>query len=123
MAGLGYFLDTYALYEILAGNKKYEKYMGANVHTSILNIAELYYRILREFGEKEADEKTLPFTSFLLDMKPLTIKKAMIFRLKNRSKKLSYVDCIGYELARENRLYFLTGDKQFSSIPHVEYVK
>jgi len=121
--GVGYFLDTYAIYEIIAGNPRYEDYLSKDSNTSILNIAEIYYRLLREFGESFADDKTLPLFSVALSIKPLTIKHAMLFRLKNKDKRLSYADCIGYILAKENGLKFLTGDKEFKGLENVEFVK
>ena len=121
--GVGYFLDSYAIYEIIAGNPRYEDYLGKDSNTSILNIAEIYYPLLREFGESFADDRTLPLFSTILPIKSLTIKRAMLFRLKNKDKRLSYADCIGYALAKENGLRFLTGDKEFEGLTNVEFVK
>ncbi len=121
--GVGYFLDTYALYEIMAGKPSYQKYLDKDASTSILNIAELYYALLNRFGEAFAEDKTLPLFSMALPIKPVTIKRAMLFRLKNKHKRLSYADCIGYYLAKENGIRFLTGDKEFEGLPNVEFVK
>ena len=74
-------------------------------------------------GEKLADEWTIPFVAVSNNPKPLTIKNAMKFRLANKKKKLSYADCIGYQLAKEHGLKFLTGDKEFENLPNVEFVK
>ena len=51
------------------------------------------------------------------------MKNAMFFRLQNKSLNLSYVDCIGYVLARSSGLKFLTGDIQFKDMSNVEFVK
>lgn len=120
---VGYFLDTYAIYEMMDKNPDYEKYVGKSSRTSILNIAEIYYRILLDSDESVADEKTVPLFPFSLPIKPLTIRSAMLFRFRNKQKKLSYADCIGYTLAQEHGLKFLTGDKEFKDIPNVEFVK
>ena len=45
------------------------------------------------------------------------------FRYANMGKNLSYVDCISYSLARERKLIFVTGDKDFENIENVEFVK
>lgn len=91
--------------------------------TSVLNIGELYNSLLRESTEKLA----LFWFDTLKDMAmPVglgTIKSAMEFRHANRKKNFSMVDCIGYQLARENNLIFLTGDKEFEGIENVEFVK
>jgi hypothetical protein len=88
-----------------------------------MNIAEFYYHLLFDVSEDIADEKTIPLFSMALPIKPLTLKRAMLFRFVNKKKKLSYVDCIGYFLAKENNLKFLTGDQQFKGMPNVEFVK
>lgn len=121
--GLKYFLDTYAIYEIISGSTSYNRYWGSETATSIFNIAESYYIFLRELGEDIADEKTIPLFLNALSIRPLTIKEAMKFRLENKKKDLSYTDCIGYQLAKENHMKFLTGDIQFKGLPNVEFVK
>jgi predicted nucleic acid-binding protein len=47
----------------------------------------------------------------------------MKFRLKEKAKRLSYVDAIGYQLALEKNAKFLTGDKEFKGMKNVEFVK
>jgi predicted nucleic acid-binding protein len=121
--GLKYFLDTYALYEIASGSESYKKYWGSETATSIFNITEIYYAFLREFGEQFADERTLPLFLNTLPVQALTIKEAMKFRLKHKKSNLSYADCIGYQLAKENNFRFLTGDKEFKGLSNVEFVK
>lgn len=119
----GYFLDTYAIIEFLKGNEKLVPYLSNEKNlTSVLNLIELYYYLLSRMGEATADEKTLPFFSISVNPRPLAIKNGMKFRLENRKKNLSYADCLGYALARENGLKFLTGDKQFKGLPNVEFV-
>ena len=49
-----YFLDTYALVEIIKGNPKYKEFSNHDLHTSIFNLYELYYNLLRDFDEKIA---------------------------------------------------------------------
>jgi len=120
----GYFLDTYAIIEFLNGNKKFEKYIDLEKNlTSTLNMIELYYYLLSRHNEQIADDVTLPFSSISATPKLLTIKYAMKFRLEHRKMSLSYADCIGYALAKEHGLKFLTGDKQFKGLPNVEYVR
>lgn len=121
---MGYFLDTYAIIEYLQGNKRFYPYLKEeNLLTSVFNLTELYYRLLSLGGERYADEKSLPFVSISASPKPLTIKSAMKFRLANKGRNLSYADCIGYQLAKERGLIFLTGDKDFKDLPDVEFVK
>ncbi len=38
-------------------------------------------------------------------------------------QEVSYVDAMGYILTLENNLLFVTGDKEFKNISHVEWVQ
>jgi len=116
-------LDTYAIYEIVSGSPNYRRYWGSETTTSIFNITEAYYIFLREFGEETADEKTIPLFINSLPIRALTVKEAMKFRLAHKKKDLSYADCIGYQLAKENGFRFLTGDIQFKGLPNVEFAR
>jgi predicted nucleic acid-binding protein len=59
----------------------------------------------------------------VLQPSPETIKAAAKFRLKQAKLKLSYIDCLGYVLAQEIKLPFLTGDEGFKGLPGVKFVK
>jgi len=43
--------------------------------------------------------------------------------MKSNKSNLSYVDCIGYILAKELKVGFLTGDREFEGMDNVEFVK
>ena len=118
-----YFFDTYAIVEIIRENKNYEKYKEEEIVTSILNVGELYYLLLREEGEKTADSwhQKLKQTAMLVDVD--IIIKAMKFRFDNKSKKFSFIDCVGYVIAKDKGLKFLSGDKAFENVDNVEFVK
>ena len=58
-----------------------------------------------------------------MDISEDVLKEAIKFRKKNKSKNLSYTDCIGYIYALKNNLMFLTGDKEFKDLKNVEFVK
>ena len=117
-----YFFDTYAIVEIIKENKDYEKYKEDEIVTSILNIGELYYVLLREKGEEVAEywHKMLNQSAFLVDVE--TIIKAMKFRFENKAKKFSFIDCVGYVIAKDKDLRFLSGDKAFENLDNVEFV-
>lgn len=118
-----YFLDTYAIIEIIKKNKNYNKYEEEEIITSILNVGELYYSLLKEKGEKIADfwHESLKQTAIVPDIE--TVRKAMKFRFENKAKNFSFIDCVGYILAKERSLRFLTGDKAFEGFENVEFVK
>lgn len=118
-----YFFDTYALFEIIRKNENYRKFFGEEVTTSLLNLGELYYGFL-----KDGDRQTAAYWFGKLENSTISanasiIRKAMDFKLENRKKSFSFIDCVGYVLAKENNLVFLTGDMEFEKLPNVEFVK
>ena len=118
-----YFFDTYAFFEIYYGNENYRKYEEVQFTTTIFNLYELYYNLLKDFGEDlalEAFNKHLPL---VIEIKKEHIILASKFRLHNTKKKFSYGDALGYAVAKLEGLKFLTGDKEFENLPNVEFVK
>lgn len=120
-----YFFDTYALFEIFFGNENYLKYLDSEVITTRLNLMEMYYHLLRDYGDEVAEKYYDETIGYSIDFTDEDIKKAMKFRLKMKKDKkgLSYVDALGYMIATKMDVPFLTGDIAFEDIPNVEYVK
>jgi predicted nucleic acid-binding protein len=118
-----YFFDTYALYSIANGTHSYAPYKRVPCVTSVLNLMELHYCLLKDHGKETANRYFDRFRSYAWDTNDDTIKQAMEFKLENKKRNLSYVDCVGYLMAQRNGLVFLTGDKEFKDIQGVEYVK
>ena len=118
-----YFFDTYALIELAKNNPNYLNYAGEIVSTTIFNLSELYYIILKEFGKEKAQAIYYKFKECVNEFSDDIIFEAMELRLKLKNKNLSYTDCIGYIFAIKNNLQFLTGDKEFKAMPHVEFVQ
>ena len=118
-----YFFDSYALIEIAKNNPDYIKYSDSVVITTIFNLAELCYIILKDFNEEKAKNVYSRFKECVNEVSDDIIFGAMKFRLENKNKKLSYTDCIGYTYALKNNLKFLTGDKEFKGMENVEFVK
>ena len=56
------------------------------------------------------------YKQHIKSINPETIKKAMVFRYKNKKKKLSTTDCVSYFMAQELGIKFLTGDKEFKNL-------
>jgi len=119
-----FFFDTYALYEIIKGNENYVSYAkNIAIVTTRLNLMELYYGLIAKYDERTANifyDKLLPYCTTIDND---SVKKAMMFRLINKKKNLSYIDCIGYIIAKERNIKFLTGDKEFENMENVEFVK
>ena len=116
-----YFFDTYALIEIARNNLNYLNYAGDVVITTIFNLAELYYVILRDFNQERAKTIYYKFKECANDINDSIIFEAMNFKLKN--KNLSYTDCIGYAYSLSHNIRFLTGDRGFEGMENVELVR
>jgi len=120
---MNYFLDTYALIEIVKGNINYKKYLELEFFTSIFNLYEFYYSLLKDFNEEIAKRFFEQFRNRVLDIKDEHIFKASEFKINNKKKNFSYADCLGYAIASAYGLKFLTGDKEFENLDNVEFVK
>ena len=117
--------DTYALIEFFLGNSNYKRYQDAYILTTKLNIMELHYFLLRQYSKEIADKYLLFYSSssFVIPVSYSSIKYGMEFKLRHKNEKLSYADCIGYALAIELGIKFLTGDNKFQDKANVEFVK
>lgn len=118
-----FLLDTYALVEIIKGNKSYARYMDGRITTTRLNLMELYYSLLRDFNTATANKFYGFFLQFVLEIEDNVIKEAMVFKLANKRENLSYVDCIGYIMSLSHGIKFLSGDQKFNGKDNVEFVK
>lgn len=118
-----YFFDSYAFFEILKANKNYTKYTEVEIITTKLNLFELYLGTVREKSETEAREVLDLYYQFAVDFDKKTIEEAA--KLKNQLNKrdVSMTDCIGYTMAKQLGIKFLTGDKEFENLENVEFVK
>lgn len=118
-----YFFDTYAIIEIIRGNPSYSTFKKTWMATTRLNLMEVYYWLLNKFGKEDANQFYDEAVQYAVEVSDDIVKEAMAFRLDNKHRRLSYVDCIGYVIARANNMKFLTGDAQFEEMPNVEFIK
>ena len=117
---MGYFLDTYALIEIAEGNTEYRRYLRSDVVTLKDNLAELYYFLLKKYGADAADSFLGIFSKIAAELPLDIIPGAMEFKQKHSKTRFSYIDCLGYAFALENKRLFLTGDRSFKGMENVE---
>ena len=120
---MSYIFNTHTIFEIISGNEKYEKYKDYTLIVSVLNIAELYGTILREFGKQKVDNLFNELIFEILEITPDLIIEAVIFRYENRKEDVSLPDAVGYLLSKKYNLKFLTGDKFFKDKDNVEFVQ
>jgi hypothetical protein len=119
-----YFFDSYAFFEIIHGNPNYEKYTkDIAIITTKLNLMELHYGILLTLGKEKADYYYDFYTKFAIELTDDIIKLANYFKKVMKTTNVSYIDSIGYVLAKSRNVKFLTGDKEFKDLDNVEFVK
>ena len=122
--GTKYFFDTCALIEINKANPSYERYRkDINIVLNRLNILEYIYFLIREKKEDEIKESMEILTRFNVDYDNEILLLAAKMKNKFLKEKLSFVDCIGYHLAKKNGAKFLTSDEKFKDKDNVEFVK
>ncbi len=122
--GLTFFFDTYALIEIYEKNIKYEKYVKVNAVTSYFQVYETYCSLIRNgYSDEEVKDFFIFLQNLCVELNFDWIPKSVEFRNKYKKRDLSYADCLGYVIAEELHIKFLTGDKEFVGLPNVEFVK
>ncbi len=119
-----YFFDAYAFFELIQGNPRYVPYAdGVAIVTTVLQLMEFHYGLIRDLGKDHADLLYDAFLPFTVDVDDDTIKEANAFKWRMKAKNLSYIDCLGYTIAQSKNIPFLTGDMAFKGMPGVEFVK
>lgn len=119
----GLFFDTYAFFEIIKENKNYERYLDEPIATTKLNISELYFGFLKSKNEDLAQTSLDKYYPFVMDFDENVIKEAAKLKILLNKRDVSMTDCIGYCLARQLGIRFLTGDDAFRNLDNVEFVK
>lgn len=121
-----YYYDSYAIIEFLDKNQKYKEYFTE--HQGILttlNLMEVSYSLQKHFGFESTATHLEPFLPYVVTFDLADIDAAMKLRLALEKKKLniSYIDALGYHLAKKYNVLFLTGDRHFKDLDNVEFVK
>lgn len=118
-----FFFDSYAIAEIIKGNGNYLKYASSIIIITKLNLFEIYYGILRDGTEYDADLFIEKYKKYVIDYSEDVIKDAARLKFEHRKRNLSMADCVGYCVAKKWGVKFLTGDKEFEHMENVEFVK
>lgn len=118
-------LDSWALLCYLEGEAGFETIIQAfeeAVHSSrplgmtMVNWGEVYYQVVRRFGEERAEEiETLidTFPIALVDIDRNLAREAARFKAK---KKMAYADCFAAALAKQRKAELYTGDPEFKAV-------
>lgn len=119
-----FFYDSYAIIEYIKNNPRFISYFEDHTGLiAIFNLVEIYYSVLSEGNKEKADVVLDTLFPLVVEPDKETIKEAMNFRLHHKKRKLSYADCVGYQIAKERKILFLTGDKEFKDLLNVMFLK
>ncbi len=118
-----YFLDSYALIEIIKENKNFAVFEKTANFTGFTNLLEVHHIISRDFGIEKADTIIDKLKHLAIHEEIFDVRIASKFRIKYSKNKFSYIDCLGYAMALNRNLKFLTGDSRFKGMENVEFVK
>lgn len=117
-----YFYDSWAILEYLNTGRLAAYFRSARGVTTWLQVMEVYYALLRD-GKPESDAKDLiaALQPHVIDFSFDDVLGAMGVRIQmvRKRRNLSYVDAIGYYVARKRRLLFLTRDPGLRGLPGV----
>ena len=117
-----YVFDSYALLAFLEDEKgadlveKALREVVANKargFLSVINWGEIYYSIMREQGQGEAEAILTHVSNYPLELVEVDLDLAKVAaRLKGRYP-IAYADCFAAALAKKNKAVVLTGDPEF----------
>lgn len=122
MPGERFFFDTYALVERQMGSPAYKPYSEMPVFTHQFNLYEFASAIMKAADETRARKELALLSPNPLEAELDDLLVASRFRLDRAKQRISYVDALGYTLARKHEMKFLTGDKAFKGVEGVELV-
>ena len=123
MAEVKWCLDTYALVEIKKGSPNYASLLSMEFVITDLTLAAFYAVLLREEGQKSADYWWGRLTTRSEPVPLHILIEALRFCHKNRRRRISLFDAVGYSYAVAKNMIFMTGDKEFEKLPHVDFRK
>lgn len=122
-----YFADTYALIEFLRGSPAYQRYALEELTTTMFNLLELAYALIKDFEPSQALNILTQVQAHIQVIEPSIedLVNASKLRLKARQEErnLSLINCLGYVIAKRLGIKFLTGDREFKGLENVEFVK
>lgn len=122
-----FFADTYAILAAIRGDPAYSRrfQQARSFRTGNWNLLEaLYVQISQGVPRDVAAHRLAPFLGAVLREDWRLLQKAAKIRLDFRAKGsvISTVDAVGFALATDAKLPFLTGDPAFRHVPEAEFL-
>lgn len=118
-----FFFDTYAILATIDGDPAYKKYEEEKMFTSKLNVGELYHVLLKRYNKATAEYWIKKLDFELIDFSTEEVIAAMLFKHAHSRRNFSVFDVVGYTIAKDRGIRFLTGDRQFEDLENVEFAK
>lgn len=84
---------------------------------------EFAYFLLRQGKKDDINKYFDDLLKYNVNYDEGILIKAAEMKFKFLKERLSFIDCIGYILAKRNKTKFLTGDEKFRKMESVEFVK
>lgn len=84
---------------------------------STVNVGEMYYKTIREFGTRRALEVLAHFEDYEVEVVPVDKSLALDGAALKGTFRISYADCIAAALAQRKDAVLVTGDRGFERIP------
>ncbi len=116
-------LDTYALIEIASGNSIFTPFLQQDFVITHETLAEFYWVLLRDTSVETAQSWIQKLQAYSQAVPLSLLLQSVHFRSRHKRQNLSYFDCVGYIYSLENHFSFVTGDKEFKSLPGVTFVQ
>ena len=117
------YLDTYALFEISNGNTKFSGLMKEDFAITDTTMAEFYLLLRKRYNDQTATYWHRKLAAFCKPVSRQTFINALVFREENRKSDISIFDAVGYTFAKENKYFFVTGDKEFKDKQGVLFIQ
>ena len=127
-----YVFDSYAILAFLEDEKgadlveKALREVVANKargFLSVINWGEIYYSIMREQGQGQAEVVLAYVSNYPLELVDADLDLTRVAaRLKGRYR-IAYADCFAAALAKKNKAVVLTGDPEFKLLENEVKVK
>jgi uncharacterized protein len=121
-----FFADSYALIEMLKGNENYQSFHSEQLITTEFNICEVGFAVCREYPANATRVlKTVRKMVVIQETRDEDYCAGAATRklATAEGKKLSTIDCVGYSVANRLNIPFLTGDREFSDMNNVQFVR
>jgi len=123
-----YVFDAGALTLLFSGDQRLTSYVNeisrgiAKAYTSVVNLAELYYKTVDEIGRETADAwyfRILNSNVMVVSADSSVAREVGIYKSKYR-RLLSLADCFAMALAVREKAQLLTTDDDFQEVKEIQ---